>query len=264
MIYYKAFIRVVKSLNDKFSPDGYFMGVTDVVREPLIVAENKAEVKAFLLEAYPQFFQNGKVYEKETKDPIQFFYVVIFELYEWERKIVLENKSWVCSHCGQLHENEYVSKPKMNDRLFGSEIKFCRTLGDEDHCMDAYKAKIYEGIDMPDEEYYVRKDSPQYIYKITEKSTGKSYIGKTRNEPFFRWWNHLKRNSSPFGVYFKSTPLDNWTFEVLATYPAETKDEIIFQNETRLMMEYDTINKGFNSLVSNRKEADKINNPELF
>ena len=71
---FKAFIRVVKSiaLND------YSCGfdTVEVLREPLILAKDKAEVKKILLEKYPQFFQNGKIYEKETKDQAQFFYVI--------------------------------------------------------------------------------------------------------------------------------------------------------------------------------------------
>jgi hypothetical protein len=77
--FFKAFIRVVKSI--AFKDPNEYMGfdTVEVIREPLIEAKDKAEVKAILLEKYPQFFQNGKVYEKETKnDKAQFFYVVIF------------------------------------------------------------------------------------------------------------------------------------------------------------------------------------------
>ena len=82
--YFKAFIRVVKSLavvKDNFGYSNPFDSV-EVLREPLIEAKDKSVVKQVLLEKYPQFFQNGKVYEKETKDQAQFFYVVIFELYK--------------------------------------------------------------------------------------------------------------------------------------------------------------------------------------
>ena len=85
---FKAFIRVVKSLSGSFDS-------VNIVREPLILAQNKQEVKSLLLEKYPQFFQNGKVYEKETKDTAQFFYVVIFPLFEWEN----------CAGCWFDHRN---------------------------------------------------------------------------------------------------------------------------------------------------------------
>lgn len=265
MNYYKAFIRVVKSLNN----GGYF-GYEEVVREPLIIAETKKEVKDILIERYPQFFQNGKVYEKETKDQAQFFYVVIFELYQHEKDIVIENKPWVCSYCNQIHENRYISRPVMHERLFGSEVMFCRSnepgLGDfqNNHCMNEYKKKIYEGVELPDDEHYIKSDSPNYIYKVTEKETGMCYIGKTRNAPFFRWWNHLKHSSSPFGLYLKSKPLSHWIFEVLEELPSSIPESEVFRIETENIIRYRAIENGFNSVVSNKSESDRLKNPSLF
>jgi hypothetical protein len=253
--YYKAFIKVVKSLNNSY---GEYFGNTEVVREPLIIAESKKEVKDILIEKYPDFFQNGKVYEKETKDKAQFFYVVIFELYQYEKDMVIENKSWECSYCKHIHENRYISRPLMHERLFGSDVMFCR--GNEpgegdfgsNHCMNEYKKRMYEGVELPDDEHYINKDSLNYIYKITEKETNKSYIGKTRNAVFFRWWNHLKHSSSPFGIYLNSRPLSDFTFEVLEVLPAGTIDTDIFRIETEYMMKFDSIANGFNTVASNK------------
>lgn len=66
--FFKAFIRVVKSIAFKdtngFGSFNTGFDTVEVVKEPLIEAKDKAEVKTILLEKYPQFFQNGKVYEK--------------------------------------------------------------------------------------------------------------------------------------------------------------------------------------------------------
>jgi hypothetical protein len=112
-LFFKAFIRVVKSIafNDYYGFDTF-----DVVREPLIEAKDKNEVKQILFNKYPQFFQNGKVYEKETKDQAQFFYVVIFPLYEWEKKQIEEGE-WICASCGQIHENKYIWTFEVLDEL---------------------------------------------------------------------------------------------------------------------------------------------------
>jgi len=113
---FKAFIRVVKSIvlkDDRFGFDS-----VEVIREPLIEATDKAEVKRILLEKYPQFFQNGKVYEKETKDQAQFFYVVIFELYKHEIDLIKEGP-WTCDHCGQAHVNKYISRPIISRKFEG-------------------------------------------------------------------------------------------------------------------------------------------------
>jgi hypothetical protein len=243
---FKAFIRVVKSLNT-----GNWMGFdsVNVIHEPLIKAEDKNEVKQILLEKYPQFFQNSKVYEKETKDQAQFFYVVIFPLYNHEVKQIEEGE-WTCSYCGHVHENKYVSRPRVNERLFGADVMFCRS--DDDYCLNAYKREKYKGVEFPDNDNYIKSDSPNYIYKCTEKATGKCYIGKTRNAPFFRWWNHLTHSSSPFGIYLRSTKLSDWTFEVLEELPADIHDNDIFRIESEYIAKFNSITNGFNSLISNK------------
>jgi hypothetical protein len=240
---FKAFIRVVKSL------DKNEFGMVNVIREPLIEADSKAEVKSMLLEKYSQFFQNGKVYEKETKDKAQFFYVVIFPLYRHE-EILIEEGSWVCEYCGQVHENKYVSRPRINDRLFGDKL-FCKT--DDDFCINRYKSDKFKNIDFPDDPNYITTSSCNYIYKCTEKSTGKCYIGKTRNAPFFRWWNHLTHSSSPFGLHLRTTMLSDWTFEVLEILPGDASDTDVFKLESKYITQFDSINNGYNSVVSIRE-----------
>lgn len=245
--YFKAFIRVVKSINsDQFYNS---FGSQNIIEERLIEAKDKDEVKAFLLAKYPQFFPNNKIYSKETKDEAQFFYVVIYELFEYE-KSQLTGTSWTCSYCGQQYENTYISKPRTNERIFGG-LMFCRS--DDDFCLNEYRKKAHEGIELPDQEDYIKIDSPNYIYKVTEKATGKCYIGKTRNAPFFRWWNHLTHSCSPFGIYLRNhTKLSDWTFEVLEVLPANVSDNEIFRIESEYIRKFDSIANGYNSVISNK------------
>lgn len=73
--YFKAFIRVVKSLavvKDNFGYSNPFDSV-EVLREPLIEAKDKSVVKQVLLEKYPQFFQNGRFTRKKPKTKLSFF-----------------------------------------------------------------------------------------------------------------------------------------------------------------------------------------------
>lgn len=247
---FKAFIRVVKSLNSGSD----FDSVT-IEKEPLIFAKDKSEVKKIMLEKYPQFFQNGKVYEKETKDQAQFFYVVIFPLYNWEIELIKEGE-WTCSSCGHVHENKYIERPRLNERLFGSDVMFCRS--DDDMCIENYKREKYKNVDFPDDTNYIKTDSPNYIYKCTEKETGKCYIGKTRNAPFFRWWNHLTKSNSPFGLYLRQTKLSDWTFEVLEELPSNISNNEVFRIESEYIVKFDSINNGFNSLISNSSAMEAI------
>ncbi len=240
---FKAFIRVVKSLTNGVNAFG---DKVEVVREPLIEAIDKDGVKKILLEKYPQFFQGGKVYEKETKDQAQFFYIIIYPLYNHEINLINEGQ-WICASCGQVHENKYISRPRFSERLFGSDILFC-----EDACLENYKREKYKNIDFPDDTNYIKSDSPNYIYKCTEKATGKCYIGKTRNAPFFRWWNHLTHSASPFGLLLRKTKLSDWTFEVLLELPSDAPDSEVFRIESEYINRFNSIANGFNSLISSK------------
>lgn len=241
--FFFASIRVVKSLVEK----EWMFDTLRVLEEKMIEAENKDEVKKMLSEKYPQFFQNRKVYEKETKDQAQFFYVVINKLSNWELKQI-EEGNWVCKNCGEVHENKYISRPKYTRKPPFQDFLFC----DNDNCFDDFKKEYYKNVEMPDDENFVKTDSLNYIYKCTEKATGKSYVGKTRNAPFFRWWNHLMHSSSPFGKYLRTTKLSDWTFEVLEELPSNSSDSDVFKIESKYIQEFDCINNGFNSLISNK------------
>lgn len=243
-MYFKAFIRVVKSLNDLNA----FDSVT-IVKEKLIEATDKNEVKQKLIELYPQFFPEKKIFEKETKDKAQFFYVIIYPLLNWELQYI-EEGAWTCSHCGQVHENKYISKPYRHERQFGDHL-FCL----ESDCADNFKKEMYRDIEFPDDITFIKKDSPNYIYKCTEKSSGKCYIGKTKNAPMWRWWNHLTHSSSPFGRYLRITPINNWTFEVLDILSPETPDSEVFNVESKYILQYDSINNGFNTVISKKQNS---------
>lgn len=251
---FKAIIRVVKSLVSNQDQESY--GAKDILREPIIYAKNKDEVKSYLLEKYPQFFPEAKIYEKETKDTTQFFYVLIYPLFEWELK-ALDSGEWVCDGCGTKHPNKYISKPRTYGEFSDRHI-FCNN-DQNNTCLNLFKQKhLGEGV-LLDNYSYIKPNSPTYIYKITEKATGKSYIGKTRNEPFFRWWNHLTHSTSPFGKYLRTTKLSDWTFEVLEILEWNLLNTQVLEIESKYMLRYDTINNGYNSVISNKNASLNMN-----
>jgi hypothetical protein len=245
--YFKAFIRVVKSLTDERSGDGFFgngfFGAENIVEERFIKAKDKKEVLDFLLNKYPQFFPNNKIYSRESKDDAQFFYAVVFELYGHE--ISAHKQSWKCNHCQQEYDSKYLHKPVI--KFYDDEnMYFCKN----DICDIEFKKKYYEQNEIPDDKRYGNTDIC-YIYKITEKGSGKSYIGKTLNAPFFRWWNHLTYSGSPFGIYFRESNLSNWTFEVIEILEKKT-DKEVFEIESNYIKLYDSIANGFNTLISKK------------
>lgn len=243
---FKAFIRVVKFATREDEKE--FFCDNQVLAEKIIEADNKEQVKEFLSKKYPQFFQNGKVYERKTRDKAQFFYAVIYPLFNWEEQLI-EKGEWICDCCGHVHENMYVSKPDKNERLLPGKL-FCKS--DDQHCLEIFKKEKYSDVEIKDDLFYIKADSPVYIYKITEKKTGKSYIGKTRNEPFFRWWNHYSKSQTPFGKYLKETSIVDWTFEVIEILPHNIDEKEVFKVESKYMIEFDTIKNGFNTVISNK------------
>ena len=240
--YFKAFIRVVKSLSN----NGF--GNETVIRESAILATDKEEVKQILLNKYPQFFPENKIYFKETKDQAQFFYIQVFPLYNHELELLNEGE-WICNQCYQVHENKIIERPYKSDRLFAGKL-FC---GED--CYKEFKVGFYNDVELPDDANYINLGSPNYIYKVTEKASLKCYIGKTRNAPFFRWWNHLTHSSSPFGLYLRSTSLSEWTFEVLEVLPSEINNTDVLRIESDYIRKFDSINNGYNSVISHKKQS---------
>jgi hypothetical protein len=255
-VFFSASIRVVKSIAYKDNEySGFGFDTIEVIKETMIEANDKNQVKEILSEKYPQFFQNGKVYEKETKDEAQFFYVIIKKIQNWDLNLIKEG-NWTCDNCGEIHENKYVSRPRYTKKPPFQDFLFC----DNDNCLDDFKKKYYKDAEMPDDENYLKSDSLNYIYKCTEKQTNKSYIGKTRNAPFFRWWNHLTHSKSPFGIYLRKTKLSDWTFEVLEELPSSILDKEVFRIESEYISKYDAITNGFNSLISNKNALSSSGN----
>ena len=54
------------------------------------------------------------------------------------------------------------------------------------------------------------------VYRITNKNTGKCYIGQTTQPFTLRWWQHIAHNGTEkFGGALKESRITDWTFELL-------------------------------------------------
>lgn len=85
-----------------------------------------------------------------------------------------------------------------------------------------------------------------YIYKITNKVNGKSYIGQTRYTVEFRWRQHQhKKDSVYFHNAIKKYGVENFIVETLE----ECNYEDLDSREIFYIAKYDTFNKGYNLTI---------------
>ena len=93
------------------------------------------------------------------------------------------------------------------------------------------------------------------IYKITEKSTGKVYIGQSI-DIFRRWEQHqqnLAEDEWHNKLYFFT---NNFTFEILE----ECDKSLLNEREAYYIKQYDSFNKGFNKTEGNIYSIEKKEN----
>lgn len=256
MKYFNVLIRVVKSINTGNEWWSY------TVLQKFIKAENKEEAKKIILEEYPQFFQNWKIYTRETKDQAQFFYVLIYEFSDFYKKEIEEE--WKCDFCWKIHKNQIeewniiTTNRKFPWKKFCSSLRPRLDISDNIDfeivwdCAGKYEEDFYKKWNLEDNTTYVWEKSSYFIYKITEKKTGKSYIWQTRNFPVFRWYQHWTKSKTPFWKYFQKTKIADWTFEVLEELLYSTEYDKVLGKESYYIKKYNSIENWFNSLISKK------------
>lgn len=244
MAHFRVFIKAVNVMEKvegeekniyNIPNDRAYMSFTNDIVEVInnIVAENEEEVKEKLKVDYPHIF-NEKVYNRSSKSEKQFFYARIYELSESQVDCI-NSGEWVCDSCEQKQLNKF-DVPVINY----NNKEFCSY-----ECRNNFINKNIDELDSP---YYDKGIT--YIYKITQKSTNKCYIGKTINFPFFRWWNHYQHSTSPFGMELKNSDITDWNFEILEVLENKSDHEV-FTIETNYIKLYESNQeeKGFNKQI---------------
>lgn len=226
----------------KLAPPGYDSFSRPTLACGIIEAEDKQSVCKHVSEQYPEYFDGLKVTQKLTKNTEQIVYLTIFELNDYWRKYW--TSSVECCVCGK-------HVPLMEVRNNLGEIylpHFTCCPECELQKNDALATKREEGS----EEYWSNRCDYYYIYKITNKlEPEKCYIGYTEREPIFRWWEHYKHSDLPIGKALQGIGIKNFTFEILEMVPKDTTTvEAMHEIETSYIMKYDSINCGYNCVVS--------------
>ena len=81
-----------------------------------------------------------------------------------------------------------------------------------------------------------------YIYKITNKLNGLSYIGQT-GDVFERWRQHCARKNRTLGIAIEKDGIKNFTFEILE----KTNSDLANERECYWINYYKSYPEGYNS-----------------
>ena len=160
--------------------------------------------------------------------PGQIYCIIIGEhLYETSKDKYFTRIEFKCAHCGQkvktfskhIHKipNWEIRSQLGNDLEKYQHLGFCC-----DSCTDAFIATEHREQyadeipnDFVDAHSYSYSGLAGYIYKITKKSTGEFYVGKTIYVPIFRWGQHLRTPRFPLD------DIADYKFETLEVVPKD-------------------------------------------
>lgn len=154
--------------------------------------------------------------------PGQIYCIIIGEhLFENSKDKYFTRIEFNCAHCGQKVKTYSKHIHKISDweirSQLGNDLEKYRHLGFCcNNCTDAFIASEHRKHyadevpnDFVDIHSYSYSGLAGYIYKITKKSTGEFYVGKTIYAPIFRWGQHLRTDRFPL------EDIADYTFETL-------------------------------------------------
>jgi hypothetical protein len=165
-------------------------------------------------------------------------------------------------HVEEIGDNTYLQELFVERICEQCGCKF-RRIDLYNDVVERYKGKEFCSQSCKDAAYAAEKlvnSSDPYgnsvvpcIYKITNRKTGKCYIGQTRRQFTLRWWEHFKwgTTDSKFHSALKKSNITDWTFEVVETCSIDELDA----REAHYICEYDSIHNGYNTAGGKGIEA---------
>ncbi len=215
-----------------------------ILMQGIVRAKTKREVLNYLQDEYPEYFEGNKISQRLSKDSDQLVYVTVHPLTSYWADYWLSEAECVVCH---------KKVPLIQIKKYLGDIDIRRYT-----CSAECKRKYEENSNVYDTvALYQEKCKYYYIYKITNKINNKVYVGYTAREPIFRWWEHSKTKTTPLGKDFEEYGIECFTFEVLERRLKQyTSLDEIKRLETNYILLYDSINNGYNIIVSNAQGGD--------
>lgn len=160
------------------------------------------------------------------------------------------------SHIARLFDVRYCESCEKPFRVIDKyNDTNCTNKGDH-YCSAACKEQAYQFAQyVRNQEVNLVGSRKPVIYKITNKNTGKVYIGKTTQVFTLRWYQHFfQHGDCKFHEAIKNTPITDWTFEVIeaVTITPEMKttkdiEGFILSRERYWVAFYNSIETGYNT-----------------
>lgn len=203
-----------------------------------VEAENKKDAHKIINEEYGKQFPLRVL--KKDLDSNEF--LLSIEPLNKHQERLFELKT--CERCN----NEFRIIDKYNDHN-------CKNKGDK-YCSQECQNEDREiAAYMHSQNTNLTGSSNPVIYKITHKSSGKCYIGKTTQVFTLRWYQHFfQSGDNKFHLEIKSSKVTDWNFEVIEyiVIPEHFKtskeiDQLIIERERYYIILFDAIDNGFNS-----------------
>ncbi len=217
-----------------------------------ISAESKANARVLINEEYGRSF----IMRFSKKNPDEPFLLSIKEMTPYLTK---RFEVRICEVC----ENEFTINEKYITGSSGSN-NVCN-----DDCFNKYQSnrRAENSLSFDRNDYL----NPPVIYKITNIQTDMDYIGKSIRSFTLRWWEHIKAGKLSsenqehcFYKAIKESSLIDWTYqviEVIEKYPEAcvdylSKERHITERESYWIEKYDSVNNGYNSVISNKNQKE--------
>lgn len=203
--------------------------MSDRMSEELVMdvycCETRDEFKAYIKDTYGSDIKFA--FSSKYKAG-QIYCIIIGEhLFESSKDKYFTRIEFDCAHCGQhvktfsknIHKisNWEIRSQLGNDLEKYQSLGFCNSM-----CTDAFIAKEHREHyadevpnDFVDAHSYSYSGLAGYIYKISKKSTGEFYVGKTIYAPIFRWGQHLRTDR------FALEDIADYQFETLEVVPKD-------------------------------------------
>lgn len=251
--------------------NGYWDSVNGVVHNRgLILASSKkqarnkleGQVDLELVVKYPTKIKLKGLYENLNTLPFKsFYFLTVEEVSPTNERIRQDYKLRECVCCGR----KYTIVGNENKKQTSSLLYCSYSCESNTHKKEVAQQQYERSLDLfkyPFERCSNR--AHPYIYRIKNKKTNGSYIGKSTTSYFARLHAHLQAASQSSNQQYKSkfytalrkSNVEDWTFEVLERIPHENNNcslldeihlSIISQREGYYIKLYDAVESGYNT-----------------